>query len=81
MNATAEQAELIAFGSRSWKIGVKTTGDGDWGYNGLRFRTEAEAARYAEDLAFRWTAVRETQVVPSRDEPNYAIVDGALKRL
>lgn len=54
---------------RSWKVGVKTSGDSDWGFNGLRFRTMDEAVAYAHDLAWRWTAVREIAALPSDDEP------------
>jgi hypothetical protein len=66
---------------RSWRVGVKTTGDGDWGYNALRFATMDEAVAYARDLAGRWTAVREVAAHRSDDAPNYAIVDGAVKAL
>lgn len=55
---------------KSFKVGVKTAGDRDWCCNGLRFKTEAEAKAWGDDLACRWTAVRETAVLPSDDEPN-----------
>lgn len=54
---------------RSWKVGVKTVEGGEWGYNALRFRTMAEAVAYAQDLAGRWTAVKEVAAHPSDDEP------------
>ncbi len=41
-----------------FKVGVKTAGDKEWAFNGLRFDTRDEAERYAVDLAGRWTAVR-----------------------
>jgi hypothetical protein len=39
--------------------------------NALRFATEREAQIYADDLAMRWTAVRETRVVASDEPVNY----------
>lgn len=54
----------------SFKVGVKTGNDTDWSYNALRFKTEAEAQRYGEDLFSRWTAVKEFAVHPSEDAPN-----------
>jgi hypothetical protein len=54
----------------SYKAEVIADDSGKWVGNGLRFRTEAEAKRYAKDLMFRWTSVRETRVVPSEDPPN-----------
>jgi hypothetical protein len=56
--------------SVSFKVGVLTPGDRDFNYNGLRFADYEEAEAYALDLAMRWTAVRDWQVVESDDEPN-----------
>ena len=39
--------------------------------NALRFATEREAQIYVDDLAMRWTAVRETRVVASDEPVNY----------
>jgi hypothetical protein len=55
---------------KSFKVGVKTSGDRDWNCNGLRFATATEAERYAIDLACRWTAVQDWTVLPSDEEPN-----------
>jgi hypothetical protein len=55
----------------SWKPEVRTAGDGDtWSGNGLRFANKAEAEAWVEDLSWRWTAVTETRVVESDEEPN-----------
>ena len=54
---------------RSYKVGVKTSGDRNFAYNALRFATEAEAAAYGADLFSRWTAVTEMEVHPSDDAP------------
>jgi hypothetical protein len=53
----------------SYKVGVKTSGDRDWVYNGLRFATEKAALDYGRDLSWRWTAVTEYEVHPSEDAP------------
>lgn len=58
--------------AKSYKVGVKTAGDTEWVYNGLRFRTAGEADRYGWNLASRWTAVREWTVTESEDEPTEA---------
>jgi hypothetical protein len=52
----------------SWKTEVIADNSGKWCGNGLRFATEKAATEYVNDLALRWTAVRETRVVQS-DEP------------
>lgn len=44
--------------------------------NGLRFATAEEAERYVNNLAMRWTAVRETRVVPTQDPPTHRYVEG-----
>lgn len=51
----------------SFKVGVKTAGDNDWVFNALRFSTKEKAEDYGNDLAGRWTAVRDWQVFPSDD--------------
>lgn len=51
----------------SFKVGVKTAGDTDWVFNALRFSTQEKAEKYGNDLASRWTAVRDWQVIPSND--------------
>ena len=54
----------------SYKVGVKTLGDSQWGYNMLRFRTREQAESYGQDLANRWFAVSEWTVHES-DDPVY----------
>ena len=54
---------------RSWRVGVMTPGDRDWCFNMRRFATAEEAETYGRDLAWRWTAVTEWQVMPSEDDP------------
>jgi hypothetical protein len=51
------------------KVEVIADGSGKWVPNGLTFATLAEAEKYARDLAWRWTAVREWRVVPAEVEP------------
>jgi hypothetical protein len=51
----------------SFKAEVIADGSGKFCSNGLRFATELEAMRYAQDLASRWTLVREWRVVISDD--------------
>lgn len=55
---------------KSFKIGVKTPGDTDWVYNGLRFPTREAAEEYGANLAFRWTAVIAWEVHESDEPPN-----------
>jgi hypothetical protein len=56
--------------SVSFKVGVITPGDRDYNCNGLRFAAYEDAEAYGQDLAMRWTAVRDWQVIESDDEPN-----------
>jgi hypothetical protein len=46
----------------------------EWVQNGLRFATEQEATRYADDLSARWTAVESYDIQPSTDEPNAQVI-------
>lgn len=55
---------------RSFKVGVKTRGDTEWVYNGLRFAGHREADAYAKDLLMRWTAVTDYIVTESNDKAN-----------
>lgn len=55
----------------SFKGEVIADNSGKWCGNELRFATETEAQSYIRDLEFRWTAVRDTRVVPSDDPVNY----------
>jgi len=48
------------------------TGDGQFVGNALRFATETEAEGYVKHLAWRWTLVRQTRVVPSSDPVTHA---------
>jgi hypothetical protein len=54
----------------SFKAEVIADSTGKWRGNGLRFATEKEAERYALDLQFRWTSVRDWRVVESDDPVN-----------
>jgi hypothetical protein len=52
----------------SFKSEVIADSSGEWYGNALRFATHEEAEGYVGDLAWRWTAVRDTRVVQC-DEP------------
>lgn len=56
--------------AKSFKVGVKTAGDTNWAYNGLRFASSEAANDYGFDLSCRWTAVTEYEVQESDEEPN-----------
>ena len=51
----------------SWAPEVQTDSTGKWYGNALRFATEVEAAASAEELAGRWTLVRDWRAAPSSD--------------
>jgi hypothetical protein len=53
----------------SYKAEVIADGSGKWVSNQLRFDTAAEAEAYVKDLAWRWTAVRDTRVIECDDPP------------
>lgn len=61
-DAAALQAELKKGG---FKVEVIADESGSWVGNGLRFDKESDAKTYADNLKGRWTAVRETRVVPA----------------
>jgi len=47
-----------------YRAEVIADNSGKWCGNALTFETESEAERYAQDLAMRWTMVRDWRVVP-----------------
>ena len=51
----------------SYKPEVIADNSGKWVGNMLRFATEREAKIYVDDLAMRWTLVRQTRVVECSD--------------
>lgn len=55
---------------KSWAPEVIADGSGKWCGNGLRFADREAAERWVADLSMRWTAVLDTRVVPSAEEPN-----------
>lgn len=52
----------------SFKTEVIADSSGKWVGNGLRFERGSEAMAYVEDLAGRWTSVRQTRIVEVPDE-------------
>jgi hypothetical protein len=65
----------------SYAAEVIADNSGKWVGNGLRFATEEEAQAYVTDLMMRWTAVRDTRVVPSADHPTHRIIGSGLMSL
>lgn len=55
---------------------VRTTDNGPFAGNGLRFATREEAQLWLDDLMCRWFAVTGTSIVESADPVNYSTVDG-----
>ena len=47
----------------AFKVEVIADNSGQWVGNGLTFPTQSEAQSYANDLAMRWTLVRDWRVV------------------
>lgn len=69
---TMTNPNMLGFPAASFKVFVHV-GE-EWVNNGLRFPTEKEALRYAEDVSARWTAVKAYDVHPSADVPNAAML-------
>lgn len=63
----------------SFKVGVKTAGDKDWVYNGLRFGTKEETEAYGRDLFHRWLLITEWEAHESSDHVNYVFVNGGAR--
>lgn len=57
---------------------VRTTDNGPFATNALRFATRDEAQAWLDDLVMRWFAVRDTRVDESTDPVNYKIENGVL---
>lgn len=53
-----------------FKPEVIADNSGKWTGNALVFATVEEASIYANDLMFRWIAVRDTRVVPTTEPVN-----------
>ena len=52
---------------------VRTTDNGPFAGNGLRFATPEEAQAWLDDLCLRWFAVTDTRVDESTDPVNYRL--------
>ena len=63
----------------SFKPMVQTDSTGKWYGNALAFATEAEALANAQDLMFRWFAVRECCAMPSDEPVSHTYVNGILR--
>jgi len=55
----------------SYKSEVIADSTGKFCGNALRFATREEAEDYVRDLAWRWTAVRDTRVLECDEPVNY----------
>ena len=64
----------------SWKAEVVADSSGNYHSNALRFETRKEAERYADDLAYRWTAVRKWRVAESGDPVTHTWDGGAIPK-
>lgn len=60
---------------------VRTTDNGPFAGNGLRFATREEAQAWLDDLVMRWYAVTGTQVVESADPVNYKYSGNLLEEV
>jgi hypothetical protein len=65
----------------SWKAEVLVGGDTKWYDNGLRFVGKLEAMAYGNDLADRWTSVREVRVAESEDQVTHNWAAGRALRI
>ena len=63
---------------KSWKPEVIADASGIWYGNALRFRTREEAENNAQELSFRWMAVRDYRASESDDEPMHTWIDNKL---
>ena len=63
----------------SWKPEVIIDSSGEWNTNALRFATEDEAFRNAQDLSKRWLSVINYRATECDDPVNYSYTeDGKL---
>jgi hypothetical protein len=65
----------------SWKPEVIADSSGEWCGNQLRFATKKEAEDNVFDLSMRWTSVRDTRVVKSKDPVNYSYLNRQLRHV
>lgn len=65
----------------SFKPEVIADSSGKWSGNALRFATRKEAEANVQNLAMRWTLVRDTRVVESDDPVNYRWTENGLTRV
>jgi hypothetical protein len=50
-----------------WKVEVIADSSGQWCGNQLHFASKEEAEKYALDLAWRWTVVRQWRVIADEE--------------
>jgi hypothetical protein len=75
----AEAYAKLPEGFVSWSPEVIADSSDKWCGNALRFATRREADENVLDLSYRWTLVRETRTVPSKDPVNYIYGPEGLK--
>ena len=51
-----------------YRMDVSDSHGRDWATNGLRWRSQNDAARWARDLSLRWFAVTDMRIVRCADE-------------
>jgi hypothetical protein len=69
---------LAGVRAMSFRCEVIADDSGTWAGNGLRFATVEEARAYVNDLAWRWTLVREARVTVGDEPVNARWADGRL---
>jgi len=65
----------------SFKVGIRSSNDTGWVYNGLRFATKQEAEDYQFQLIASWTSVEHSCISECSDQPNYTFENGQIKRI
>ena len=65
----------------SFRPEVIADASGKWVSNGLCFAKEQEAQNYVTGLMIRWTAVRDTRVIPCDEPVTHKLLDGTVIRL
>ena len=65
----------------SFKVGIRSSNDTSWVYNGLRFATKEEAENYQFQLITSWSSLEHSCVSECGDQANYTFDGGQIKRI
>lgn len=64
--------------NKNYKVGIKTSRDPDWLFNGLVFASDQDADAYRVELFSRWTSLVESKIFETEEPANVKLDNNKL---